>query len=91
MLEVVSFFVADIDECVTEVLAGRQPCQASMLCRDTDGSFVCECPSGTELINGECTEPGMEGGREWREGEAEKEKKDERMRERERERGVEEC
>ena len=53
-------FLADINECLEAVLAGVQPCDdESMVCRDTPGSFTCLCPSGTQLTNGECREPGM--------------------------------
>ena len=51
--------LADIDECIVAALNGMVICDdESMLCIDTDGSFTCVCPQGTEFIDRQCRQPG---------------------------------
>ena len=42
---------ADNDECVMAALAGEQLCMIPMMCENTNGSFACVCPPGSELFN----------------------------------------
>ncbi|XP_028676137.1 thrombomodulin-like [Erpetoichthys calabaricus] len=39
----------DVDECKQE-----RACKADQLCVNTPGSFTCVCPSGFEMVDGEC-------------------------------------
>ena len=41
----------DINECVMAALAGEQLCMIPMMCENTNGSFACVCPPGSELFN----------------------------------------
>ena len=40
----------DIDECTT----GVHNCTQNQQCINRPGSFICECVSGYELLNGTC-------------------------------------
>jgi len=51
----------DVNECDEDAMSGISRCNTTfsgMLCRNTVGSFVCECPPGTALEEGTCTVPG---------------------------------
>ncbi len=50
---------ADINECLEAALAGSTICNATMSCVNTEGSSMCICVEGTELVNGVCREIGM--------------------------------
>ena len=49
----------DIDECVIAALNGTDICNATMFCMNTMGGYTCECPGGTELVDGSCREISM--------------------------------
>ncbi|KAH9488617.1 hypothetical protein Btru_061290 [Bulinus truncatus] len=44
-------------DCSTDVDECQKPdsCPRDQICRNTNGSFTCSCPSGYNLINGNCT------------------------------------
>ena len=46
----------DINECVLAALNGTDNCEGTMFCVNTMGAYECECPGGTELVDGSCRE-----------------------------------
>ena len=44
------YVVLDIDECST----GAHNCTQDQQCVNIPGTFICECVSGYELLNGNC-------------------------------------
>ena len=45
----------DMDECVESAMSGSSACPEGRICRNTIGSFSCDCPEGTMLNSeGEC-------------------------------------
>ena len=58
-MKLTCYSLTDINECQQAALNSIVICDdESMLCMDTDGSFMCVCPQGTEFIDGQCREPG---------------------------------
>ena len=48
----------DINECVEAAMSSRQLCNQTQVCVNRPGSFVCQCPPGTELnTQGTCQVP----------------------------------
>ena len=47
-------FATDIDECIASALTGFSACPEGEVCINNDGSFVCECPTGTTNSSGIC-------------------------------------
>jgi hypothetical protein len=41
-------FISDIDECLSS------PCTDHAVCRNTIGSFTCQCVTGFTAVNGQC-------------------------------------
>ncbi|KAH9524463.1 hypothetical protein Btru_054653, partial [Bulinus truncatus] len=39
----------DVDECLT-----YHPCPSGQICNNTIGSYICSCPPGTQLVDGNC-------------------------------------
>jgi len=46
--------LSDTDECQEAALDRRTLCPQPQLCENTPGSFRCQCPPGTEMINNTC-------------------------------------
>ena len=46
--------LSDIDECREAALDRRTLCLQPQLCENTPGSYQCQCPPGTEMINNTC-------------------------------------
>ena len=50
-----TYKTADVDECVESAMSGSSACPEGRICRNTIGSFSCDCPEGTMLNSeGEC-------------------------------------
>ena len=49
VLVIYLFFLLDHNECLEAALSGVMLCNNNTMCVNTFGSYICECPVGTEF------------------------------------------